>query len=134
MWLTPFGLPSLVVCDRAFFRVFEDLLSKMGVQVWMPSADDHTPIGRIEAHNHSWRLMLHRVVDANGVFTLEELDDAIDMTAHAKNSLVKRCGRSPFQARFGQVPRLPGELLNDQTSTMIYENISQDEALNRQEA
>ena len=37
--------------------------------------------------------------------------------------MTKRCGRSPDQATFGRAPRLPSELLSDETNVLTYDNV-----------
>ena len=51
--------------------------------------------------------------------------------SHAKNSNLKRCGRSPYQAAHGRAPRWPGELLSDSSSALTWSGITQDEALTK---
>ena len=132
-WLLPFGLPRDVVCDMdgAFRGFFEDTLRLLGVNVRFAAPGAHWQIGKIESHDDVFCTMLERVIDDMAVINGEQLDVAIVACAHAKNSRVKQGGRTAFQAAFGRIPALPGELLSDEgsSSAAVWHNISQRQAL-----
>ena len=60
--------------------------------------------------------MFERVIDHLAVHEKQQMEIAIAMVAHAKNSHVKQHGRTAFQAAFGRVPMLRGELMSDTTN------------------
>ena len=131
MWLRRFGLPHEFVTDAdgAFQGEFAERLCMLGAAHRVIPADAHYQLGTIESNNHHWRGMLHRVIDARAIHTTTDIDDAILAVDHAVNSLARRCGRSPYQATCGRVPRWPGELLSDNSNALTWENISQNQAL-----
>ena len=90
-------------------------------------------LGTIELNNHCWRDMRNKTVDARAIVTDEDVDDSIVGVTHAKNSLVKRCGRSSHQAAFGREPQMPGALMDDRNMASMHDNIKIDERLQLQE-
>ena len=117
-WLLPFGVPSEVLVDRdgAFYGDFLDRLSRLGVLVTYIPAEAHHQLVKIERANDVWRWTFERVVDAHAITTDAEVDDAVVEVNYGKNSTVRTHGRCAYQAAFGRVPRIPGELLSDPTS------------------
>ena len=134
-WLLPYGLPLCVVADKdgAFQGEFEHRLSQLGVPLRLIPAEAHWKLGKIERHNHVWGMIWQKVVDHNGASTDHEVDDAAMAAEFAKNSMIRRVGRTPYQVAFGRVPRLAGQLLNDESAAPTLENVSADTALARQE-
>ena len=131
LWLNPFGLPQEIVADLdgAFRGNFEDNLTVLGVPIRYAAPGSHWQIGKAESHNNIFRAMLEKVIDHLAIYDTNQLDVAITAVAHAKNSNVKQAGRTAFQAAFGRVPALPGELLSDTSSAQTWDNMTQHQAL-----
>jgi len=130
-WLTPYGFPLTMVLDQdgGFEGHFVERCEMYGIHTaWVP-AEAHHQLGRIERHNAIWRVMFQKVVDSNAVCAIEDVDMAVAATCHAKNSLIQRCGRSPYQATFGRLPRLPTALMSDETQATTLHNMTTDESL-----
>ena len=125
MWLIPYGLPleALVDEDGCFQGEFLDNLQMLGVAVRYVPPGGHHQLGQRESNNYFWRCMLHRVIDARAIFETKDLDLAILSCDNAKNTMLKRCGRSPYQAVMGRAPRLPSELLSDESNVYTYQNV-----------
>ena len=83
-----------------------------------------------ESHNAAFRMILERVIDEKAVIDARAMDLAILSALHAKNSHVKQAGRTAYQAAFGRVPRIPGELLDHtESSPATWEATSRSQAL-----
>ena len=135
-WLRPFGLPKLILVDQdgCFQGNFEFRVTQLGIVQEAVPAEAHWKLGKIEVHDHLWRNMFHRVADSLAIFNSWQVDDAALAVSNSKNSLLKRCGRAPFGAAFGRMPRLPGECLTDESSAVIQYNVSQSEQLRQAES
>ena len=79
-------------------------------------AEAHHRLGKAERCNTVYREMLNRVVDSMAVATKEDLEQAVDATTHAINSMPRTRGMSAYSIVFGRVPRVPGELLTDEAA------------------
>ena len=114
-----------MLCDEdgAFQGEFLSNLETLGVAVRFCPPGAHHQMGQIESNNWFWRRMLERVIDSHAMYDLPKIDLAIISCDHAYNSMTKRCGRSPDQATFGRAPRLPSELLSDETNVLTYDNV-----------
>ena len=114
-WVDPYGVPDEAVMDddTAFAGEIEVCITELGVFVFKVPPGGHEKLGKADRHNHLWRTMFHRVVDAHAIHTLAEARRAKTVTTNAKNPLLRRKGRAPVQAAFGRMPRVPGALLQD---------------------
>jgi hypothetical protein len=131
LWLKPLGIPFSMVFDEdgAFKGEVLENLSMMGTVIHFCAPGAHHQIAKIETMNDYWRTCLEKVIDSRAIYEPDDLDSAIMATDHAFNSSAKRCGRTPYAAVFGRVPRWPGELLSDETSAMQWHNLSAHDAL-----
>jgi hypothetical protein len=131
LWLKPPGIPFSMVFDEdgAFKGEVLENLSMLGTVIHFCAPGAHHQIAKIETINDYWRTCLEKVIDSRAIFEPDDLDSAIMATDHAFNSSAKRCGRTPYAAVFGRVPRWPGELLSDETSAMQRHNLSAHDAL-----
>ena len=120
LWLLPFGAPDRAICDidGAFQGDCQAGLSSLGVVVDMVPASAHHQLGTIERHNALFRLMMDKVVDSTQAVTDEQMRQCCVAVCSARNSLIRRCGRSPNQAVFGRTPKLPGGLLTSETAPL----------------
>ena len=136
MWMRPYGIPAELVLDQdgSFFGCFEQMCGELQVFLRMVPAEAHWQLGKIERHNCTFRMMLERVIDFNACWNAEQLDLAVLSVCNAKNAMVRRCGRSPFQAAFGRAPRLPAALLSDESQISTWANMETSTALAHAEA
>ena len=91
-------------------------MEKHGVHVEVIPAEAHWRIGLVERRNSVLRDILERVIDSQAVMTEEDFDTALESAVHAINSMTYTHGRPAYMAVFGQIPRLPGGLLEDDRS------------------
>ena len=118
VWLRPYGLPVRLLLDPdpLFQGEFEELLSTINVQVEYCPAEAHWVIGTVERRNCVLRTILEKMINDHVVDDLDRLDHVLSAAVHALNSFVTVKGRSPYQAVYGRVPRIPGGLLTDEGS------------------
>ena len=72
---------------------------------------------------------MEKIIDATSAVSKEQMKIVGLAAANAKNSLLRRCGCSPFMAAYGRQPRLPNELLSDEAVSTHLLNMEQDEVL-----
>ena len=118
LWLRPYGFPLEIRVDPAgsYDAAFRTFMEKHGVHVEVIPAEAHWRIGLVERRNSVLRDILERVIDSQAVMTEEDFDTALESAAHAINSMTYTHGRPAYMAVFGQIPRLPGGLLEDDRS------------------
>ena len=68
----------------------------------------HEQVGRVEVHGRYFEDMLARVLAQIRPSSRAEWLECIHQTMEAKNSLTRRCGKSPFQMAIGRDPELSG--------------------------
>ena len=90
--------------DNIRFEIVLENLELMGVAVRYVPPGGHHEMGQIESNNWFWRNMLNRIIDNRALYTDFDIDCAILSCDFAKNSLLKKCGRSPYSAVFGRAP------------------------------
>ena len=113
-WARPFGFPLRLRTDPdgSFRSTFEDAMDEAGVYVDYIPAEAHNKIGLVERHNATYRSLMERIVDAQGVIGYDQMDIVTAMASHAKNSCTWSTGRPPYVAAFGRIPRQGLELLS----------------------
>ena len=117
IWIRPYGMPFKVTLDQegGFQGITWEHLARQGVEVnYVPPKAHHQMMGKIERNNSVFRERLNRTVDATGAVTQLEMNEAVESCIHAVNSLPRSRGMSPYACVFGQVPRVPGEILTDE--------------------
>ena len=87
---------------------------RAGVETEYVPAEAHYKLGKAERSNAIFREVLNRTADATGASNAEEMTEAVDSCIHAVNSTPRTRGMSPYACVFGQMPRIPGELLADE--------------------
>ena len=114
-WLRPYGLPVRLRLDPdpLFQGEFEVLLSNVNVNVEYCPAEAHWVIGTVKRRNCVLRSILEKLINDHAVDDTDRLDYVLTAALHALNSFVTVKGRSPYQAVYGKVPRIPGGLLTD---------------------
>ena len=74
--------------------------------------------GKVERHGDVLRDMIHKVMTEQDS---AELEDVIDACCVAKNNLVQVSGYTPSQWVLSQNPRVPEQLLQDQSSMSMWD-------------
>ena len=118
IWLRPYGLPVRLLLDPdpLFQGDFQELLSTINVQVEYCPAEAHWVIGTVERRNCVLRTILEKMINDHVVDDLDRLDHVLSAAVHALNSFVTVKGRSPYQAVYGKIHRIPGGLFTDDGS------------------
>ena len=117
LWVSPFGLPEVVLCDQGseFKGDFERSLEQAGVMQSVTDSAAPWQNGRVERHGAWLKQRLEEEVQS-GQAVLQSSADlemlAIMVTSH-KNRWFHRGEYSPYQLVFGVNPRVPLELLSD---------------------
>ena len=116
-WFRYFGTPQLIVCDAGneFKGHFERSLENYGIFQHVIHPESPSENGRAQRHGGWLKERLDRELQSGrGVIqTLEDLDELLSGLTTAKNSWLNRGGYTPSQLVFGQLPRVPNELLAD---------------------
>ena len=121
MWVRPYGTPLRVTLDQdgSFQGETWEYLARLGVEVDYVPPEAHHRLGKIERNNSVFREVLNRAADAAAAVGWDEMEVAVDACVHAVNSVPRTRGMSPYACVFGQVPRIPGELLTDEHALAV---------------
>ena len=131
-WLRPYGIPVRVRCDpgTSFKGFFERKLQSLGCTVEHCPPEAHHVIGVVERRNAVLRLTLEKVIDHMGVVDKRDVKTALTATVHAMNNMCFSRGRTAYQAVFGRQPRLPDNVLEDETvlasSSQVYNPVDEE--------
>eukprot|EP00913_Durusdinium_trenchii_P008595 g8070.t1 len=114
-WMRYFGAPQMLICDAGneFKANFERGLELCGILQHVILPECPWQNGRAERHG-GW---LKNRLDAElhggrcNLETLEELDEFLASLTSVKNRWLCRGGYTPAQLVFGELPRIPGDLL-----------------------
>eukprot|EP00435_Cladocopium_sp_Y103_P074255 s37_g47.t1 len=117
LWLSPFGLPEVLLCDQGseFKGHFERSLEQFGVMQSVTDSAAPWQNGRVERHGAWLKQRLEDEVQSGQTIVQSsvELEMLAAMTVAHKNRWFHRGGFSPYQLVFGVNPRIPFELLSD---------------------
>ena len=118
VWVRPYGMPHRITMDQdgAFMGEFWTYVVDQATEADYVPPDAHHRLGRAERCNAVYREILNRVVDGMAIATTDDMEQAIDATTHAINSMPRTRGLSASAIVFGRVPRVPGELLTDEAA------------------
>ncbi|CAJ1448531.1 unnamed protein product [Effrenium voratum] len=118
LWCKPYGFPYNLRIDQGgnFGGAFRTYMEGHGVMLDIIPAETRWRIGLIERRNSILRDTLERVIDSQAVTDTQGFEDALDASVHAMNSFTYSHGRPAYMAVFGQIPRVPGGLLQDNRS------------------
>ena len=88
-------------------------LEANGTQLMDIPGEAHEQAGRVEVHGRYFEDLLLRVLAQVRPETRTEGLECVAQTMEATNSLIRKCGCSPFQIAIGRDPGVPGDLLQD---------------------
>ena len=96
--------------------------------------DSHWQLRKAERHGQALKWNAARLISQFAVLTIPDVNLAVIMACHAKNSLIRRSGSSPCQWVFGRNPKLPAALPSDGGSIESSQLVSDSERLQQIEA
>ena len=117
------GAPSLVISDggNEFKGTFERGLEQLGCLQHVCAAESPWQNAKSERHG-GWlkRRLVQEIESGRCTFgSLGELDEFLASLTAAKNRWFNHGGHSPTQLVFGELPRIPAELLNDHPGGLL---------------
>ena len=116
-WQRYFGLPQVVICDAGneFKALFERGLELAGVYQHVILPECPWQNGKAERHGGWLKDRLDAEIHGGrcSFGNLSELDEFLASLTAVKNRWLNRGGYTPSQLVFGQLPRIPGELLSE---------------------
>ena len=114
-WVRFLGPPALVVCDNGseFKREFERGLEQIGTLQHVTIPDQPWQNAKAERHGGRAKEKLNKEITSGqcSFSSLSELDEFVSCLTAAKNRFFNHGGHTPTQLVFGELPRVPGELL-----------------------
>lgn len=132
-WFRPFGLPLVIITDQdpRFLGSCLQKEEELGIEVKFVPEAAYYEMGLIERHNHTWWSMLEKTIDALQTMDVDKLQIAAVACDDSFNSFYQRCGRSPQQALFARMKRLPSMMLTDRATfaNVTFPNWLQNEQL-----
>ena len=121
-WIRHLGAPSLVITDggKEFQGRFERGLEQLGILQHVTAPESPWQNSRAERHGGWLKQKLVQELDSGrGVVTSrEDLDELLASLVSVKNRWFNHGGYTPAQMVFGELPRIPGELLSSDESGM----------------
>ncbi|CAE7837485.1 unnamed protein product, partial [Symbiodinium necroappetens] len=122
-WLRFLGPPQMIVTDggNEFRSVFERGLEQQGVLQHATAPESPWQNSRAERHGGWLKQKLKQEIES-GQLTLsssDELDDFMAQLLAAKNRWFNSGGYTPVQLVFGELPRVPGELLSEDPGGLV---------------
>ena len=114
-WQRYYGLPHLVICDpgNEFKGLFERGLELAGVLQHVTIPEQPWENGKCERHGGWLKDRLDNEIQGGRciLHTLSDLGEYMASLTGAKNRWLNKGGYTPSQLVFGELPRIPGELL-----------------------
>ena len=122
-WISVFGRPATFISDNGGEFVnqqFNEMCQTMGIEIKTSPSESPWCNGTVERHNGILAKMIESIMEDTGC----NLDIAIAWSVNAKNSLNSVFGFSSHQFVFGQNPKVPGLLNDDQKLPMLNDQTS----------
>ena len=116
-WIRFMGPPSLIITDGGleFSGRFERGVEQLGVLHHITAPESPWQNSRAERHGGWLKQRLAQELDSGQgvVESVTDLDELLAVVMAAKNRWFNSGGYTPVQLVFGEVPRVPGELLSE---------------------
>lgn len=121
IWYRPLGLPiSITVdADTCFLGKNQQWHQNLGIEYDIIPTEEAWRLGKIGRRNALMRTLAERLIDQNAVLDKKHLNEILPAALFSMNSSTYTYGRSPYQAVFGRIPRLVGDLVSDNKSLAI---------------
>eukprot|EP00435_Cladocopium_sp_Y103_P057558 s34_g19.t2 len=136
-WIAWAGVPKMLEMDPSSSNLSDllgDYCESMGIDTSHIAADSHWQLGKVERHGHWFAKIFERVCDECQPTTSHEFVDCVLQTQTAKNALISEAGASPYQLVFGRNPRVPQDLLQDDTHVPASDAVLADAGYQRSQA
>lgn len=116
-WTRYLGAPTMITCDSGseFKGVFERGCEQMGILQHVIAPESPWQNAKAERHGGWLKEKLDREVSSGrcSFGSLPELDEFLAALTSAKNRWFNRGGYTPSTLVFGELPRIPDDLLSD---------------------
>ena len=116
-WIGFFGAPTMIICDSGseFKGMFERGCESIGIMQHVCIPECPWENSKSERHGGWVKQKLDKEISSGrcSFATLLELDEFLNSLTTTKNRWFHRGGFSPATLVFGELPRVPGELLSD---------------------
>ena len=116
-WLRFFGAPTMIITDSGseFKGLFERGCESFGIMQHVCIPECPWENSKSERHGGWLKQKLDKEINSGqcSFASLSELDEFLNALTTTKNRWFHRGGFSPATLVFGEVPRVPGELLSD---------------------
>ena len=136
-WIAWAGTPKVIEMDSSKPNLSDELgafCESNGIDLQFIAADSHWQLGKVERHGQWFANIFEKVSDECHPKTGEEFVDCVLQTQVAKNSLISESGASPYQLVFGRNPRIPQDLLQDDTHVPASDAVLMDMGYQRSQA
>ena len=115
-WVRFLGPPSMIITDggKEFQQRFERGVEQLGVLHHVTAPESRWQNSRAERHGGWLKQRLTQELDSGqGIAeTIEDVDELLASVVAAKNRWFNSGGYTPVQLVFGELPRIPGDLLS----------------------
>lgn len=121
IWYRPLGLPiSITVdADTCFLGKNQQWHQNLGIEYDIIPTEEAWRLDKIGRRNALMRTLAERLIDQNAVLDKKHLNEILPAVLFSMNSSTYTYGRPPYQAVFGRIPRLVGDLVSDNKSLAI---------------
>ena len=122
-WVRYLGPPSLIINDggNEFRGIFERGVEQLGTLQHVTAPESPWQNSRAERHGGWMKRRLRQEIESGqcALSNLDELDEFLSSLVAAKNRWFNQGGYTPVQLVFGELPRIPGELLAEDNGGLL---------------
>ena len=122
-WVRFLGPPYMVITDggNEFHGIFERGLEQLGILQHTTAPESPWQNSKAERHGGWLKQKLKQEIQSGQcvMSSLSELDDFLSQLTAAKNRWYNSGGYTPTQLVFGELPRVPGELLSEDPGGLV---------------
>ena len=122
-WVRFLGAPQMIICDGGseFRGQFERGLEQLGILQHVTTPECPWQNSKSERHGGWLKERLQREVNSGqcSFSSLEEMDEFLASITAAKNRWFNQGGYTPVQLVFGELPRVPAELLSEDQGGLV---------------
>ncbi|OLP94162.1 hypothetical protein AK812_SmicGene23826 [Symbiodinium microadriaticum] len=122
-WVRFLGAPQMIICDGGseFRGQFERGIEQLGILQHVTAPECPWQNSKSERHGGWLKERLQREVNSGqcSFISLEEMDEFLASITAAKNRWFNQGGYTPVQLVFGELPRVPAELLSEDQGGLV---------------